>query len=106
MSASAHTRGNRYAPELANGVLAWLEHHGRTVINGTRALQLEVSKVLQDLELEKHGNKKPKTIAEVGKDNILTQAKKFEERKFITKHNRPGKGLGVELFSSENQVRN
>ena len=25
MSASSHTRGNRYAPEMTAGVLAWLE---------------------------------------------------------------------------------
>ncbi|MFC3418897.1 RimK family alpha-L-glutamate ligase [Salinicoccus hispanicus] len=100
MSASSHTRGNRYAPELANAVLAWLEHHGRTVINGSRALQLEVSKVLQYLELEKHGVKTPKTIAAVGKDQVIKAAEQFEGQSFITKHNRAGKGLGVQLFDS------
>ncbi|TVT27288.1 alpha-L-glutamate ligase [Salinicoccus cyprini] len=100
MSASSHTRGNRYAPELSNAVLAWLEHHGRTVINGSRALQLEVSKVLQYLELEEHGVKTPKTVAAVGKDQILEAARQFEGQSFITKHNRAGKGLGVQLFDS------
>src|SRR5690625_7376647 len=105
MSASAHTRGNRYAPEIANGVLAWLEHDGRTVMKGTPWLQLQVSNVLQHVKQEKHGIKTPKTIAAVGKDNILTAAKKFAGRKFITKHNRAGKGLGVQLFSSEDALR-
>ncbi|MFD1851474.1 ATP-grasp domain-containing protein [Oceanobacillus bengalensis] len=100
MSASSHTRGHRFSPELTNAVLAWLEHHGRTVINGSRALQLEVSKVLQYIELERFGIKTPKTIAAVGKKEILKAAKVFEGRKFITKHNRAGKGLGVQLFTS------
>ena len=42
MSASSHTRGHRFAPELAGSVLAWLEAHGRRVVNGGRALELEV----------------------------------------------------------------
>ena len=41
MSASSHTRGHRYAPEHAAAALAWLERHGRRVLNGGRALQLE-----------------------------------------------------------------
>ncbi|WP_405096936.1 RimK family alpha-L-glutamate ligase [Oceanobacillus sp. FSL H7-0719] len=105
MSASAHTRGNRYSLELANAVLAWLEHHGRTVINGSRALQLEVSKVQQYLELEKYGIKTPRTIAAVGKENILKAAENFAGRKFITKHNRAGMGLGVQLFSTAEALR-
>jgi hypothetical protein len=28
-------------------VLAWLKRHGRTVVNGERALQLEISKIAQ-----------------------------------------------------------
>ena len=47
MSASSHTRDHRYAAEYAGAVLAWLKRHGRTVVNGERALQLEVSKVAQ-----------------------------------------------------------
>ncbi|MCK6259229.1 alpha-L-glutamate ligase [Fictibacillus sp. KIGAM418] len=100
MSASSHTRGHRYAPELAASVIAWLEAHGRKVLNGSRALQLEVSKVVQYLELEAHGVKTPKTIAAVGKDQILQAAEPFSGKPFITKHNRAGKGLGVQLFHS------
>jgi hypothetical protein len=98
MSASSHTRNHRYAPEFTLQVLAWLEAHGRTVINGTRALQLEVSKVQQYLELNKYGVKTPKTTAAVGKHHILQAAEKFLGQPFITKHNRAGKGLGVQLF--------
>lgn len=106
MSASSHTRGNRFAPELTSAVLSWLEHHGRVVINGSRALQLEVSKVLQYLELEKYGIKTPKTIAAVGSEEILKAAEAFGTKKFITKHNRAGKGLGVQLFTSVDALQN
>ncbi len=105
MSASSHTRGNRYAPELAHAVLAWLEHYGRTVINGSAALDLEVSKVRQYLELEKYGVKTPETIACVGKEQLVEASLKFEGRPFITKHNRAGKGLGVQLFQSTEGLR-
>lgn len=100
MSASSHTRDHRFAAEFSGQVLAWLEAHGRTVINGTSALKLEVSKVLQYLELNKSGVRTPKTIAAVGKQNIIKAAKAFAGQSFITKHNRAGKGLGVQLFHS------
>lgn len=105
MSASSHTRGHRFAPEFAGQVLAWLEAHGRKVFNGTRALSLEISKVLQYLELNKHGVKTPKTVAAVGKSQILEAASEFKGQAFITKHNRAGKGLGVQLFQSIDALR-
>lgn len=98
MSASAHTRDHRFAPELAGQLFAWLEAHGRTVFNGSRALELEVSKVKQYLTLNAHGVRTPKTTAAVGKEQILAAAKQYEGAPFITKHNRAGKGLGVQLF--------
>jgi len=104
MSASSHTRGHRYAPELTGAVLDWLTFHVRTVINGPNALRLELSKVKQYVALEKHGITTPKTIAAVGKDEILNAAKSLNIFPFIIKHNRAGKGLGVQLFSTLNQL--
>lgn len=101
MSASSHTRGHRFAPEMADAVLAWLEHHGRTVFNGTRALRLEVSKVNQYMALNAAEIRTPKTIAANGRDEILAAAEKLGVSSFITKHNRAGKGLGVRLFHSQ-----
>ncbi|TCI44882.1 alpha-L-glutamate ligase [Exiguobacterium sp. SH3S2] len=100
MSASSHTRGHRYAPELTEGVLAWLEANGRTVFNGTRAIRLEVSKVNQYTALRQAGIRVPRTIAAVGKKQIIEAAEKLGMSPFITKHNRAGKGLGVQLFHS------
>lgn len=99
MSASSHTRGHRYAAEYTGCVLAWLESHGRRVVNSSRALQLEISKVAQYAALEAHGIRTPRTVAAVGRAGILDAARRFTGP-FITKHNRGGKGLGVRLFRS------
>jgi hypothetical protein len=105
MSASSHTRGHRYAPELTSGLLAWLERNNRKVFNGSRALQLELSKVLQYMALNEVGIRTPKTVAATGKNQILEAARKFNGQKIITKHNRAGKGLGVQLFDNFNSLR-
>ena len=97
MSASSHTRGHRYAPELTAGILAWLEAHGRRVVNNGRALQLEISKIAQYEALSRYGIRTPRTVAAVSKEALVSAARSFRGR-FITKHNRAGKGLGVKLF--------
>jgi hypothetical protein len=99
MSASSHTRDHRYAPEYTGAVLAWLESHGRKVINNGRALQLEVSKVAQYTALANYGIRTPRTLAAVGPQHIIDAARQMQGS-FITKHNRAGKGLGVKLFHS------
>jgi hypothetical protein len=103
MSASSHTRGHRYSPEYTAAVLAWLEGHGRTVINSSRALQLEISKVAQYSTLEQHGITTPRTIAAIGRQQLLHAARAFDGE-FITKHNRAGKGLGVRLFAGIHEL--
>lgn len=100
MSASSHTRGNRFAPEFTGAVLDWLEANERKVINGSLALKLELSKAAQYAALNRDGIRTPKTIAAAGKDEIVAAAKKLNKSAFITKHNRAGKGLGVKLFYS------
>lgn len=100
MSASSHTRNHRYAPELAGAVIDWLEFHDRKILNGSNALRLELSKVKQYTALEGHGIKIPKTIAAVGKAQIIEAAKKLSITPFIIKHNRAGKGLGMQLFQT------
>ncbi|MYL36074.1 alpha-L-glutamate ligase [Pontibacillus yanchengensis] len=100
MSASSHTRNHRFAPEFAEAVLAWLERHGRTVINGSRALRLEVSKVNQYMALNQQEIQTPNTITAVGRNQIIEAAKQLDRPSFITKHNRAGKGQGVQLFHS------
>ncbi|MFC0189699.1 RimK family alpha-L-glutamate ligase [Fictibacillus aquaticus] len=100
MSASSHTRGHRFAPEYTGAVLAWLESWGRKVFNNSRALQLELSKVTQYSALKAFNIPVPRTAAAVGKEDILAASKAFQGA-FITKHNRAGKGLGVQLFQQQ-----
>ncbi len=104
MSASSHTRNHRYAAEHTAAVLSWLEGYGRRVINSSRALQLEISKVAQYAALNSHGIRTPRTVAAVGREEILTAARSFDAA-FITKHNRGGKGLGVRLFQNTDALR-
>ena len=105
MSASSHSRGHRYAPEMTAGVLAWLEGQGRHVLNGRSALHLEISKMIQYAALQKAGLKVPKTIAATDKDDVISAFASHDGLPVITKHNRAGKGLGVQLFRSANALQ-
>ncbi len=99
MSASSHTRDHRYAAELTAAVLAWLERHGRRVVNGSRALDLEISKARQYAALEAAGIRTPDTVLVAGKELLVPAAReRFAAGAFILKPNRGGKGLGVRLF--------
>lgn len=104
MSASSHTRGHRYAPEYAGAILAWLERHGRRVVNDSRALQLEISKVAQYQALAEFGVPVPDTLAVIGRAGIAEAAGKLGYP-VILKHNRAGKGLGVKLLYSADALR-
>ncbi len=104
MSASSHTRGHRYGPELAHLVLTYLESYGRRVVNNSRALSLEISKLAQYAALKQVGVQTPRTIAAVGHDPVLTAARAFGPGPFILKPNRGGKGLGVQRFASVEAV--
>lgn len=104
MSASSHTRGHRYAPELCVSVLQWLEQHGRVVLNGSAAARLEIDKTAQLTSLAARGVRTPKTVAAVGEAAWIAAAESFPGR-FITKHNRAGKGLGVQLFADAAALR-
>lgn len=105
MSASSHTRGHVYGPEYCAGVLSWLESHRRRVLNGRRALQLEVSKVEQYMAFRSQGILYPPTVAAVGKDAIAKAAESFDGRIFMTKDNRAGRGLGIRRFDDSGTLR-
>jgi hypothetical protein len=99
MSASSHTRDHRYSAELTASVLAWLAGHGRRIVNGPRALDLEISKTRQYAALEAAGIRTPKTVLVAGKEHLLAAARRhFDGGPVILKPNRGGKGLGVRLF--------
>jgi hypothetical protein len=98
MSASSHTRGHTPSVEHTRQLIAWLERHGRRVINGLHAFELEISKVQQHAALEQAGIRTPATRAVAGGAQALLTAAQDFPTPFITKHNRGGKGLGVQLF--------
>src|ERR1700761_2499871 len=96
MSASSHTRDHRFAAELTAGVLAWLARWDRRVVNGSGALDLEISKVRQYAALEAQGIATPRTVLVAGRDHIIAAARRhFPDQPVILKPNRGGKGLGV-----------
>jgi len=104
MSASAHTRGHRFSPEYAAGLLTWLEAKGARVVNGSQVLALELSKVAQYAALARHGIRVPRTVPALGRRATLRAAESFAGP-FIAKPNRAGKGLGVRLFQSVDELR-
>jgi len=105
MSASSHTRGHRYDPEITIGILEWLKRYDQTVINGPRALDLEISKLRQYQELEKFNIKTPLTFASTKTESLLANANKIGFP-LISKHNRAGKGLGVYKFNNYQELAN
>jgi hypothetical protein len=98
MSASSYTRDHRFGPEYTAVVLAWLEQHGRRVVNDTRALRLEISKAAQYPALNAAGIRTPRSIVAVGRKAIVEAAGRFGDGPVILKPNRGGKGHGVQLF--------
>lgn len=100
MSASSHTRGHFSSVRHTRPLLAYLEQHGCRVVNGSRAFELEMSKVRQHAALKAAGFDVPRTIAVIGGKDPLRDAARQMPGPFILKPNRGGKGLGVRLFQS------
>jgi len=99
LSPSSHTRGHDTTVALGREFLAWLHAHGRRVVNGQNAFELEMSKTRQDTALRRQGIVTPKTLLAIGHDHLVEAAAQFQGP-FITKHNQGGKGLGIQLFHS------
>ena len=100
MSASSHTRDHRYAAELTASVLAWLERHGRRVVNGSRALDLEISKARQYAALETAGIRTPRTVLVAGKDLLVEAARRrFGGSAFILSRTAAAKGSACGCFT-------
>ncbi|MFS0865777.1 RimK family alpha-L-glutamate ligase [Microbacterium sp. 179-B 1A2 NHS] len=102
LSASAPTRGHAASKEYGRAVLRWLESWGRTVVNGSAVLEIEVSKAAQHAALRSSGIDVPTTVAVFGRDGLSQAARDFPAP-FIAKHNQGGKGLGVRRFDSHEE---
>jgi glutathione synthase/RimK-type ligase-like ATP-grasp enzyme len=70
------------------------------VVNGRSVVEMEVSKVRQLSLLRAFGIDVPRTVAVIGKRDLLERARVFSGP-FITKHNQGGKGLGVRRFDDQ-----
>ncbi len=81
-------------------MLAWLARHGRRLVNGPRALDLEISKARQYAALEAADVAVPRTVLALGDaDRVVAAAREHcAGGPVILKPNRGGKGLGVRLF--------
>ena len=97
LSASSHTRDHPWSKDYTRAILEWLEAHGRRVVNGRAVVEMEVSKVRQLTRLRAFGIDVPRTVAVVGREDLVAAAGRFPTP-FITKHNQGGKGLGVRRF--------
>jgi hypothetical protein len=93
-------------PMNMGGVLAWLVRHGRRVVNGPGALDLEISKARQYAALEAAGVAVPRTVLVAGSGQLASAARAhFAAGSFILKPNGGGKGLGVRLFDRRTRCR-
>src|SRR3981081_33494 len=101
MSASSHTRHPPHSRDLTASILAWLAGHGRRIVNGPRALDLEISKTRQYAALEAAGIRTPRTVLVAGKEPLAAAARRhFDGGPVILKPNRGGKGVGVRLLQN------
>lgn len=94
ISASAHTRGHRSAPEIGAALLEWIHSCGRPVINGPRAVDLEISKARQYIALRAHSIPVPAYHLVAGTNGLRSAAAALGFP-LMVKPNRGGKGAGV-----------
>lgn len=100
MSASAHQRGNRDAAGAAGRWVDWLEVEGARLINGSKALSLELSKIRQYEVLRESRILTPETIAIADDGGLRAQLTAIGFAPLMIKPNCGGKGAGVMRFSS------
>ena len=103
LSGTAHTRGHVLAVEYARALLHWLESHGRRLVNSRQALELAMSKTALTTALDAFGIQVPRTVAAIGLSR-LTEAGRLMEGPFLVKPNRSGKGIGIQLFNSSEEL--
>ncbi len=99
ISASAHLR-HPYAVTFTDQILTWLEMNGRKVINGSKALALEMSKLKQYFALRQFEIKTPRTLAGNSSSVLWRLAQQFEHQSFIFKPNQSEGTTGVRLFQN------
>ncbi len=99
MSASAHLRGGGAQNLFALELLAWFEGRGIPVVNGERALRLELSKLRQLALFGSLGLRTPRTLA-VHDPRRAPDAARRLGFPLVVKPGTGGRGAGVRRFDT------
>lgn len=99
ISSSSYLRGHGQSIFYAKAFIAYLEQAGVPVINGSKATEIETSKALQLLLLQRLGLKYPKTIVVNHVSQILGAAKGLQFP-IAVKPNIGGAGAGIIRFDT------
>jgi glutathione synthase/RimK-type ligase-like ATP-grasp enzyme len=99
VSPSSYIRGHGPAIPFARSLLDVFGAHGRRVVNGTAAFQIETSKVAQHLLFERLGVHSPRTVLFNKRDQVAEAARDFTFPAII-KPNCGGSGAFVKLIRS------
>lgn len=104
LSASAFIRNHSASIIYGEHVLLWLESRGCTVINGSVAFSLELSKMKQCIALEKVGIDYPETLVVSTREELNSVVPMWHRKTnpdvFYTKPVTGGSGSGVQRFTS------
>lgn len=106
-SPSAYVRGNARAVPFALAYLKALEHADVTVINGSRAFALELSKTAQCAMLGRLGIRTPRSITFNDVDALAARVKADSTWRWpaLLKPEQGGSGARIEKVSSVDEVR-
>lgn len=104
MSPSAHQRGGTRAIFHTLHYLRYLEQHGITVVNGSRAYAYEISKVRQMQLLRSLGLAYPKSRV-VNDASLIPEAAQELRFPVVTKANVGGSGAGIARFDRMEDIQ-
>lgn len=104
MSPSSYTRGHMHSVTHTRELLQWLECRGRRVLNGSSAFELEISKARQHQALRAAGIRTPRSVAVIGGREAIFDAARGFPVPCIIKPSRGGRGQGVRLITSLEQL--
>ncbi len=104
VSPSSKLRGNPHAISYTLELLKWFEAQGHRVLNGSRAFQLEVSKVEQCLLFKRLRLPYPKTLAFSSVSSLVSRAAELTYP-LILKPNTGGSGMDIKRADSPDELR-
>jgi hypothetical protein len=106
-SPSCGTRGHPGSIPYVRNLLWWLAHHGRTIVNGPRAFEMEMSKAAQMGLLHSRGINTPRTQLVLGTRQLwveLVNAAAHPATPVIIKPDTGGSGVGIQAFANASQA--